>query len=217
MSGGHGNPGAPLAFLILALFLGILARTLLPKRVPYTVWLLGFGMLVGVWFDYDDEKTSTLSVMERSVRSWDLIDPHLMLYGFLPVLIFESAFNTDFHTLLNELSQILVLAVPGVLCGTALTAGCARLIYVDDAHHPRLTWPSCLLLGSILSATDPVAVVALMSDLGVSKRLATLLEGESLLNDGTAIVLFSVFYRRCAREGETSLAFATVAPGAGNG
>ena len=128
------------------------------------------------------------------------------------MLIFESAFNTDFHTLFNELGQILVLAVPGVVLGTAATACCARAIYLDGAGAPRLPWPACALLGSILSATDPVAVVALMSELGVSKRLATLLEGESLLNDGTAIVIFSVFYRRCAREGVSSLGFAVVAP-----
>ena len=64
------------------------------------------------------------------------------------VLIFESAFNTDFHTLFNELGQILVLAVPGVLLGTAATACCARAIYLDGAGDPRLPWPACALLGS---------------------------------------------------------------------
>ena len=268
----HGHPGAPLAFLVLALFAGIFARTLLPKKLPYTVWLLGLGVVAGVVWDHEDAKTAHLGKLERMVRSWDVVDPHLILYGFLPalagagqarerptssstrfggfldersslgapsergcvlwnararhahveatshrpcpaqVLIFESAFNTDFHTLFNELGQILVLAVPGVVLGTAATACCARAIYLDGAGAPRLPWPACALLGSILSATDPVAVVALMSELGVSKRLATLLEGESLLNDGTAIVIFSVFYRRCAREGVSSLGFAVVAP-----
>ncbi|KAH8049727.1 potassium:proton antiporter [Aureococcus anophagefferens] len=190
----HGHPGAPLAFLVLALFAGIFARTLLPKKLPYTVWLLGLGVVAGVVWDHEDAKTAHLGKVERMV------------------LIFESAFNTDFHTLFNELGQILVLAVPGVVLGTAATACCARAIYLDGAGAPRLPWPACALLGSILSATDPVAVVALMSELGVSKRLATLLEGESLLNDGTAIVIFSVFYRRCAREGVSSLGFAVVAP-----
>ena len=262
----HGHPGAPLAFLVLALFAGIFARTLLPKKLPYTVWLLGLGVVAGVVWDHEDAKTAHLGKVERMVRSWDVVDPHLILYGFLPalagagqarerpnsvfrsfrrmfgapskrgcvlwnararhthveatsnrpgpaqVLIFESAFNTDFHTLFNELGQILVLAVPGVALGTAATACCARAIYLDGAGDPRLPWPACALIGSILSATDPVAVVALMSELGVSKRLATLLEGESLLNDGTAIVIFSVFYRRCAREGASSLGVAVVAP-----
>ena len=198
----HGHPGAPLAFLVLALFAGIFARTLLPKKLPYTVWLLGLGVVAGVVWDHEDAKTAHLGKVERMVRSWDVVDPHLILYGFLPalagagqarerpnsvfrsfrrmfgapskrgcvlwnararhthveatshrprpaqVLIFESAFNTDFHTLFNELGQILVLAVPGVALGTAATACCARAIYLDGAGDPRLPWPACALLGS---------------------------------------------------------------------
>ena len=196
----HGHPGAPLAFLVLALFAGIFARTLLPKKLPYTVWLLGLGVVAGVVWDHEDAKTAHLGKVERMVRSWDVVDPHLILYGFLPalagagqarerptssstrfggfldersslgapsergcvlwnararhahveatshrpcpaqVLIFESAFNTDFHTLFNELGQILVLAVPGVVLGTAATACCARAIYLDGAGAPRLPW-----------------------------------------------------------------------------
>jgi NhaP-type Na+/H+ or K+/H+ antiporter len=55
-------------------------------------------------------------------------------------------------------------------------------------------WPNALMLGAILSATDPVAVVALLKEVGVSKRFSTLIEGESLLNDGTAMVIFEVFF-----------------------
>ena len=60
-----------------------------------------------------------------------------------------------------------------------------------DADH-QFSWNACLLYGSIISATDPVAVVALLKELGASRRLATLIEGESLLNDGTAMVVFAV-------------------------
>jgi sodium/hydrogen exchanger 10/11 len=59
-------------------------------------------------------------------------------------------------------------------------------------YDGEFTWMHCLLFGSIISATDPVAVVALLKELGASKRLSTLIEGESLLNDGTAMVVFSV-------------------------
>jgi hypothetical protein len=82
----HGHPGAPLAFLVLALFAGIFARTLLPKKLPYTVWLLGLGVVAGVVWDHEDAKTAHLGKVERMVRSWDVVDPHLILYGFLPAL-----------------------------------------------------------------------------------------------------------------------------------
>jgi len=61
-----------------------------------------------------------------------------------------------------------------------------------DSEAPAFTWEHCLLYGAIISATDPVAVVALLKELGASKRLATMIEGESLLNDGTAMVFFLV-------------------------
>ena len=70
------------------------------------------------------------------------------------------------------------------------------LNYTDTPDVPdkyKFTWHSCLALGSILAATDPVAVVALLKELGASKKLATIIEGESLFNDGTAMVLFLIF------------------------
>ena len=98
--GSHGHVGAPIAFLVLALFCGILVRTLAPRRLPFTVWLLVLGGCFAMVFDYDRDGGSWLlfrdgggppTAMERLVRSWDTIDPHLLLYVFLPVLIFESA------------------------------------------------------------------------------------------------------------------------------
>ena len=66
------------------------------------------------------------------------------------------------------------------------------------------SWNACFMFGAMMSATDPVAVVALLKELGVSKRLGTLMEGESLLNDGTAIVLFTVFKDALAKEEDRS-------------
>ena len=77
-----------------------------------------------------------------------------------------------------------------MIISTVLTAFVFKyMLYVDT---DRWTWDACMMVGAILSATDPVAVVALMKELGVSERLGTLMEGESLLNDGTAIVVFQV-------------------------
>ncbi|KAH8077164.1 potassium:proton antiporter [Aureococcus anophagefferens] len=192
----HANHAAPLILLVVALFFGVLAKTLLAKsKIPYTVLLLLAGVAVGWGVDYegaDDKKP-----LHRSVRAWDRVNPHLLMYLFLPVLIFESAFSVDVHTLFRELFQVLTLAVPGVALSTALTACVARWLFAGR----EFTWAASLMLGAILSATDPVAVVALLKELGVSKRVGTLIEGESLFNDGTAIVVFNVFFHELRDRG----------------
>jgi NhaP-type Na+/H+ or K+/H+ antiporter len=76
-----------------------------------------------------------------------------------------------------------------LICSTYLCGLMMRYILGYDGDF---TWEAALLYGSIISATDPVAVVALLKELGASRRLATLIEGESLLNDGTAMVVFLV-------------------------
>lgn len=117
------------------------------------------------------------------------LDPQFMLIFFLPALIFESAFSSDWHTFRMQLSKILILAFPMMMAATFLTA--TVMYYVLD-YRCVMTFTECVVFGSIVSATDPVAVVALLKDLGTSKRLSTLIEGESLLNDGTAICIFMI-------------------------
>ena len=78
-----------------------------------------------------------------------------------------------------------------LLVATFLSAFMMKYIL---GYNGEFTWISALLYGSIISATDPVAVVCLLKELGASRRLATLIEGESLLNDGTAMVVFLVFF-----------------------
>jgi len=117
------------------------------------------------------------------------MDPHLLLMLFIPALIFESAFNSDWHIFKVEFGQVLVMAGPMLLVATFLSALMMKYILRYDG---AFTWEASLLFGSIVSATDPVAVVVLLKELGASKRLSTLIEGESLLNDGTAMVVFLV-------------------------
>lgn len=105
------------------------------------------------------------------------------LYVFLPALIFEAAWNLDFHLMRRAFVPITLLAVPGV----ALTAGVIALC----VHFVgSFAWSSALVLGAILSATDPVAVVAVFRRLPVPRELATIVESESLLNDAVAVVLY---------------------------
>jgi len=169
---------------VVVVALGVLSRQYVAKatHLPYTVLMMIFGGMVGII-------ARTAQPMESNVRSWYNLDPSVLLYCFIPILVFESAFMTDTHIFARQKWQILTLAGPGVLVSTLLTATFCKYVF----YAYGWSWPVCLLLGSILSATDPVAVVSLLKELGVSERLGTLIEGESLLNDGTAIVVFDVF------------------------
>lgn len=176
-----------LLFVILALIIGAIVRFILKgSQVPYTVALLILGIGIGLLHRSEFLQQATL------IQTLDLIadiSPHLILFIFLPTLIFESAFAMEVHLFRRMFLQIAILAVPGLMLATGLTAGLAKWAFPWDWN-----WTLCLMFGALISATDPVAVVALLKEVSSRKRLETLLEGESLLNDGTAIVFFSLFY-----------------------
>lgn len=94
------------------------------------------------------------------------MDPHLMLTIFLPTLIFESAFVMDVHTFKKTIVQSITLAGPGLLISTFLTSLMGKFIFTYN-----WSWVVALMFGTIMSATDPVAVVALLKELGQSVRL----------------------------------------------
>lgn len=148
-----------------------------------------FGLFLGSFGHYMEETTAA------SIKAWSEIDPHLLLFVFLPALIFESAFNSDWHIFRKIFWQVIIMAGPMLLASTGLSAGMMYYVlgYNDDGAEHKFTMTAALLYGAIISATDPVAVVALLKELGASKQLSTMIEGESLLNDGTAMVVFYVF------------------------
>ena len=165
------------ALLVAALALQPLASRL---HLPFALLLLltGFGaseLVVG--FGYD-----------TGLRAESFHD--LILYVFLPVLIFESAFKIDAKALARDLMVILIVTIPVLVLSTAVTA---VLVYFGIGHSAGFPWIAALITGALLSATDPVAVVDQLKRVGTSRRLAVLLEGESLFNDATAIVLFGIF------------------------
>lgn len=179
----HEDGTVALWFVFVALAVGSATRTALHgTSIPYTVVLFMLGMLWAVIYDKAD-----IGLLDTSLAAWKGINPHLLLAVFLPALIFESSFSMEWHTLKKVLPKVLLLAGPGVLISMALT-GC-----LIRAMPFGLSWGFCMMLGSILSATDPVAVVAILKEVGASKVLGHLIEGESLVNDGTAIVVFNVF------------------------
>eukprot|EP00752_Nemacystus_decipiens_P004989 g4537.t1 len=180
----------------LAMALGIITRTTLAKwlPIPYTVLLLLWGGVFGALYtELDDPFNPALN---NGIAAWISMDPRILQIVFFPILIFASAFNAQFHILERRLGQIIFLALPGVILGAGLTAVFVKLILRFD-----WSWSLCMVFGSMVAATDPVAVVALLEELGVSEKLGTLIEGESLFNDGSAIVVFEVFLE--AVEGHT--------------
>jgi CPA1 family monovalent cation:H+ antiporter len=114
----------------------------------------------------------------------------LILFVFLPLLIFEAAFKIDVKQLLSNGIIILFFALPVMLLSTAIAA---VMIYYGIGHATGFPWVAALLTGSLLAATDPVAVLELMRKAGVPERLCMILDGEALFNDATAIVTFSIF------------------------
>lgn len=223
-SSDHHNNMDPLFFIILALIIGAGTRHFLHKSpLPFTVMLLIIGMISGVLVRFGLFETWNIGFMEidvslihRSIKWAANIDPHLLLYTFLPVLIFEAAFAMDVHTFKKSLVNASLLAVPGIIVALLLTGAIMIFLTDFDLGLGNWTWPVALMFGAVVSATDPVAVVALLKDLGASKKLGTLIEGESLLNDGTAIVLFMVFFlgiTGAAEGGSPIFEFARVAFG----
>ena len=162
--------------LLLLIAAGTLSFT---KRfkLPFTVTLVLVGMCLTALAQSLPGYFGALAEVK--------ISHDLIIFIFLPTLVFESTFNMDVHYLRKNLGAALTLAVPGLLLSTAIIGGIVALV-------TDLPLDAALVLGAILSATDPVAVIALFKQLGAPKRLTILMEGESLLNDATAIVLTKI-------------------------
>uniref|UniRef100_A0A453DRD9 Cation/H+ exchanger transmembrane domain-containing protein n=1 Tax=Aegilops tauschii subsp. strangulata TaxID=200361 RepID=A0A453DRD9_AEGTS len=185
---GSPSPDDAVLFFGVALVLGIGSRHLLRgTRVPYTVALLVLGVALG-GLEYGTKHG--LGKLGAGIRIWAAINPDLLLAVFLPALLFESSFSMEVHQIKKCMAQMVLLAVPGVVISTVLLGAAVKLTFPYDWN-----WKTSFLFSGLLSATDPVAVVALLKDLGASKKLSTIIEGESLMNDGTAIVVYQLFYR----------------------
>lgn len=170
---GHAEPGLfvqteeiVIAMLLLAAVVSIVTQQL---RIPYTVGLVlvGFGLAF------------------LGQIPFLTVTPEVILALLVPPLVFEAAFHMNFNDLRRELKLILLLAIPGVILTTFLVGGLVSLV-------SGFSLPVAMVFGALIAATDPVAVVALFRSIGAPKRLQVLLEGESLLNDGTAIVVFNL-------------------------
>ncbi|CAN6317341.1 unnamed protein product [Urochloa humidicola] len=182
------EPADAVLFAGVSLVLGITCRHLLHgTRVPYTVALLILGVALG-WLEFGT--SFGLGKLGAGIRIWADINPDLLLAVFLPALLFESSFSMETHQIKRCMAQMLLLAGPGVVISTCILGTAIKITFPYNWN-----WKTSLLLGGLLSCTDPVAVVAYLKDLGASKKLSTLIEGESLMNDAVSIVVFQLFYR----------------------
>lgn len=121
----------------------------------------------------------------------DDLHPHLILYVLLPPLLFHASFNMDWYIFKKIFWQAFLLAVPGVLISCFLTSMVPKFLFMHSSEHPW-GWTESMLLGAILSATDPVAVVVALKAADAPEKLSAVIEGEALLNDGSAYVLFII-------------------------
>jgi monovalent cation:H+ antiporter, CPA1 family len=145
-------------------------------KVPYTAALVIAGMILGALNAVTPPRLT-----------------HELLFAvILPGLLFEAAFNIDLGVFLRNKIAISALAIPGVIAAIFLGGTGTALAISGLSSHTGFTLQQGLVFGALVAATDPIAVVAIFKELHVPVRLATLVEGESLLNDGTSIVLLSL-------------------------
>jgi CPA1 family monovalent cation:H+ antiporter len=152
--------------LLIALAVALPSRLL---KVPYTLGLVVVGLVIGFF-------------------GWlpgIALTPGLVLFIFLPALLFEGAWNLELRELLRNWLPIMLLAGPGLVVSVAIVALLMHLA-------AGLPWSLALLLGAIISPTDPVAVLALFRQMRLASRLRLLIEGESLFNDGVAAAITQV-------------------------
>lgn len=170
---------------LLALLLVASATAVVIKwvRVPYAVALVIAGLIIGL----------------SDVLPPVAMTPDLVLLIFLPALLFEASWNLDIHALRRDWLSISSLATIGVV---VCMFGVAAILHFAGGMQTT----TALLFGAMVSATDPVSVIALFRQMGIDKRLTMILEGESLFNDGTAVVLFKIVLAMVVSGGKLTVA-----------
>jgi len=153
-------------------------------KIPYTVLLVIVGLVL--------VPLSKLSLLEPMFGFIDdfTLTPELLFYIFLPVLIFESAYNMNVRKIVESAWSITLLSIVSLIISALIIAG--ALFFLLPLIGLPIPFIIALLFAAIISATDPVAVLALFKEFGAPKRLTLIFEGESLFNDGTAVAIFFV-------------------------
>lgn len=175
--------------VIASLFIVIGAAEPLASRlrVPYSVILAVLGVMIGLaaLFFLRTELTDALNPVAEAILGLP-IRSNVFLYVFLPTLLFQATLGMNLRRMMDDWVPIIVLAVVAVVVAT-LSVGYAL------SFASALPLVACLLIGAIVSTTDPSAVVSIFRSISAPRRLARIIEGESLLNDAAAIALFGLF------------------------
>ena len=156
--------------LILFALLSVLAAFLIAApvlRIPYPILLVLGGLAIG---------------FAPGIPSITM-PPDVVLFGILPPLLYTAAFNTGLRELRRNLRPISLLAV-GLVTATMLVVAVLGHMAIG------LSWPAAFVLGAVVSPTDPLAASAIGRRFGIPRRTLSVIEGESLVNDGTALVFF---------------------------
>jgi CPA1 family monovalent cation:H+ antiporter len=180
--------GIILGFALLLALIAPLPPLAARIRLPYTVLLAVLGCGLGVLTGFADQLepgilglglTEVLQAIGRLE-----VSSAVFLWVFLPLILFDSAIELDSRSLLEDIGPVFLMAVVAVAATTAV-AGFA-LWYVT-----AFSLAACLLVGAIIATTDPIAVINVFKEVGAPRRLVSLVEGESLLNDAAAIAISS--------------------------
>jgi CPA1 family monovalent cation:H+ antiporter len=174
------TPSSTIEFLVwLLIAASIIAVVAARLRIPYTVALVLGGLLLGSFH---------LPILQNLfAHPPDWLTPDVSLVIFLPALLFEGSLKIQFRHLRENIVPISLLATVGVLAATLISG---------FSLHWALGIPIliALVFGAIVAATDPISILSIFKDMAVDKRLAIVVEGESLFNDGTAVVLYGILF-----------------------
>jgi CPA1 family monovalent cation:H+ antiporter len=159
------------------------------SKLPYTIALIFAGIILSFFHTFPDIH----------------LTPDLIFHVLLPPLLFEAAFNLNANESKANIKPILIYAVFGVIVSTFVIGFFLHFIFGFFNINTTVPLIALLLFGAVISSTDPISVLAIFKELGVPKRLSSIIEGESLLNDGISVVIFSIILSLAIAHGEFHL------------
>lgn len=146
------------------------------SKLPYTIALIFAGIILSFFDIFPDIR----------------LTPELIFHVLLPPLLFEAAFNLNFNEMKENLKPILTYAVFGVIIAVFVTGFLLQSTFSLLGLGITMPFIAALLFGAVISSTDPISVLAIFKELGVPKRLSSIIEGESLFNDGVSVVVYGI-------------------------
>jgi len=169
--------GDMIALILLLLFIAVIAGIIFRKiKIPYTIGLFLLGIVITFI-------SSNIAYIEHLFDF--VLSPEVILFLFLPPLVFEAAYHINKRLMARKIVPIMIFAVPGLIFSTLIVGYITALLTPIPIIY-------AMLFGALISATDPVSVIGLFKNMGAPAGLTTVLEGESLFNDASAIVTFNI-------------------------